>query len=148
MSHIYEAVVIRSRNPEVIIYSDDDREKVIDHLRKYYADHGYSVIINGNRYTVYDLVLREKELTGKVICSISYRFLFDIHGKRKRKMTGLLKKFVGKPIRDDDTIIIFRNGEEVPWLNGSWMTDQILGFMDNKGTLTQISENKFRFDLE
>ena len=65
-----------------------------------------------------------------------------------KKMTGILKKFVGKLIRDDDTIIIFRNGEEVPWLNGSWMTDQILDYMDKKGTLTQISENQFRFDLE
>lgn len=65
-----------------------------------------------------------------------------------KKMTGILRRFVGKPIMDDDTIIIFRNGEEVPWLNGSWMTDRILDYMDKKGTLTQISENQFRFDLE
>ena len=65
-----------------------------------------------------------------------------------KKMTGILKRFVGKLIRDDDTIIIFRNGVEIPWLNGSWMTDQILDYMDKKGTLTQISENQFRFDLE
>ena len=85
MTMIYDVIAKRHRGssqPDVVLFYDEDKEKAISEMKKYVDKNGFVIIENEGRFTIGDVVLRERESTGKEISRKSYRELFDIFGKR------------------------------------------------------------------
>lgn len=82
---VYDVILKRhcgSSRPNVCIFYDEDREKSIKEMQKYINTHGFTIVEKDGRFTIADIILRERELTGEVISETSYRELFDALGKR------------------------------------------------------------------
>lgn len=89
MTKIYDAIAKRHKGcsqPDVCLFYDYDREEVIKYIEKYDKKHGFSIDEKGKTYSIADIILRERELTGKKLKDTSYRELFDMYGKRKGKV--------------------------------------------------------------
>lgn len=58
----------RDSRPNVILYSNKDREKVIWHMKKYDTEHGFTLDDwASGKITIATLLLRERKLTGEVL---------------------------------------------------------------------------------
>lgn len=78
MTIIYDVVVKRHHTGNTVcLFYDEDREKAIDYMEKYRKRNGFSIEEKGKRYSIADLILREREATGKVISETPYHKLFD-----------------------------------------------------------------------
>lgn len=85
MTIIYDVIAKRSKEctrPNVCLFYDENREKAIKFMREYDKTHGFSIDEKEGTFTIANLLLRERESTGKVISEMSYRELFDIFGNR------------------------------------------------------------------
>lgn len=82
---IYD-VLLKQRNYEPItgyygepkytcIFYDEDRNKALREMQKYVKRNGF--VTHDKRFTVEDVVLREREATGEVISIVSYHKLFN-----------------------------------------------------------------------
>ena len=60
----------------ICIFYDDDRSKALKEMQKYVKQNGF--VTPNKKYTVADVVLRERESTGKVIRITPYCELFDV----------------------------------------------------------------------
>ena len=91
MTNIYDVLLKQQNYKPVIgycgaakyicIFYDEDKEKALSEMQKYVSKHGF--VTPDGKYTVADVVLREREPTGKVISITSYHKLFNhITGKR------------------------------------------------------------------
>lgn len=86
MTKIYDVIAKRhegSSQSDVILFYDYDREESIKYMGKYDKEHGFTIDEKGKTYTIADIVLSERESTGKKLSDISYHELFDAFGKRK-----------------------------------------------------------------
>ncbi len=92
MTNIYDVLLKQQNYKPVIgycgaakyicIFYDEDKEKALSEMQKYVSKHGF--VTPDGKYTVVDVVLREREPTGKVVSITSYHKLFNhITGKRK-----------------------------------------------------------------
>ena len=97
MTIIYDALLKRQDYKPVVgyvgepkytcIFYDEDREKALKEMRRYRKRQGYTT--PDRRFTVADIVLRERTATGKEISITPYRKLFDpitgelLEGERK-----------------------------------------------------------------
>lgn len=82
---IYDVILKRHSGcsrPNVCVFYDEDREKAIEEMQKYCKAHGFTVFEKDGRFTIADIVLRERKPTGEIISETSYRELFDALGKR------------------------------------------------------------------
>lgn len=82
---IYDVILKRHSGcsrPNVCIFYDEDREKSIKEMQKYAKEHGFSIVEKDGRFTIADIVLRERKSTGGIVSETSYRELFDALGKR------------------------------------------------------------------
>lgn len=85
MTIIYDVIAKRNERctrPNICLFYDEDKEKSIEYMKKYCKKHGFTVDEKDGTFTIADLVLREREATGKRIKETSYRELFDMFGKR------------------------------------------------------------------
>lgn len=86
MTIIYDVLLIRhaKREPPVCVFYDEEKDKAIEAMRKYVDSNGFTLKTAEGKYTVADVVLRERESTGKEISRKSYWELFDtVTGKIK-----------------------------------------------------------------
>lgn len=86
MSIIYDVIAKRHRGtnkPNVCVFYDEDKEKALKAMRDYDKKHGFCIETSEGTFSIADLVLREREATGKVISETSYHELFDINGNRR-----------------------------------------------------------------
>lgn len=86
MTVIYDVIVKHHTDskPNTCLFYDDDREEAIEYMRKYVNNHGFTIDEKEGTYTIADLILRERESTGKTISETPYHELFDtIRGKSK-----------------------------------------------------------------
>lgn len=69
-------------NSNVLLFYDYDRETVISEMQKYYKRHGFTMAEKEGTFTIANLLLQERELTGKELSRVPYCKIFDIYGKR------------------------------------------------------------------
>lgn len=84
MTKIYDVIAKRHKGylSDVCLFYSDDREESIKYIEKYDKKHGFSIDEKGKTYSIADIILRERESTGKKLKDTSYRELFDMYGKR------------------------------------------------------------------
>lgn len=84
MTKIYDVIAKRNKGylPDVCLFYSDDREEAIKYIEKYDKKHGFSIDEKGKTYSIADIILRERESTGKKLKDTSYRELFNMYGKR------------------------------------------------------------------
>lgn len=82
---VYDVILKRhngSSRTDVCVFYDEDKELVIKEMDKYRKKNGFTVFEQGKRFTIADIILRERKLTGEVISETSYCKLFDVFGNR------------------------------------------------------------------
>lgn len=84
---IYEAILKRhngSDRPDVCIFYDEDKELVIRKIADYDRKNGFTITEKDGLFSIADIVLRKKKLTGEVLSETPYHEIFDtVTGKRK-----------------------------------------------------------------
>lgn len=93
MTRIYEVVAKRHRKWDgrefvedtrnVILLYDEDKETSIEFMQKYSKQNGFTLEEKGGKISIADLILRERESTGKEIARWPWIDIFDIYGKRR-----------------------------------------------------------------
>lgn len=86
MAKIYDVIAKRhkgSSKPNICLFYDFDKEEAIKYMRNYVKKHGFSIDEKGKTYTIADIILSERESTGKTLSNTSYHELFNVFGKRK-----------------------------------------------------------------
>lgn len=83
MTKIYDVIAQRKNSKGYILFYSDNKEEAISAIGKYDKEHGFSVDLKKGTFAITDIILRERESTGKELRVISYRELFDIYGKRR-----------------------------------------------------------------
>ena len=72
----YKPVIGYCGEPKYIcIFYDEDKKKALKEMQKYVKNNGF--VTPDNKYTVADVVLREREATGKIISITPYCKLFN-----------------------------------------------------------------------
>lgn len=83
---IYDAILKRhegSCRPDVCVFYDEDKELVIAQIADYDSKNGFSIKEKDGRFSIADIILRARKLTGEVISETSYHEIFDtVTGKR------------------------------------------------------------------
>lgn len=90
MTIIYDVVAKRHRpssRPDVVLFYDEDRETAIEFMRDYGRKNGFTIEDKEGRFTIADIILREREATGKLISETSYIKIFDGLGNRRKEDT-------------------------------------------------------------
>ena len=86
MTHIFDVILKRhatSTKPNSCIFYDEYRDIAINEMEKYVKKNGFTIADGKNIFTIADVVLRERESTGKVITETPYREIFNtVSGKR------------------------------------------------------------------
>lgn len=88
MTMIYDVVAKRHNTetkPDVVLFYDEDRETSIKAMRKYCRENGFTITEGKYRFSIANLVIRERESTGKTVSETQYADIFDIYGRRKDK---------------------------------------------------------------
>lgn len=83
---IYDVILKRhdgSSRPDVCIFYDEDRELSVAVMADYDKKNGFSITEKDGRFSIADIILRERKTTGEVISETPYRKIFDtVTGKR------------------------------------------------------------------
>ena len=86
MTTIFDVILKRyegSTKPNTCIFYDEDREVAIEEMKKYVNKNGFTIAEGKNIFTIADVILKERESTGKVISETSYCKIFNtVTGKR------------------------------------------------------------------
>lgn len=88
MTIIYDVIAKRhsgSSRPDVVLFYDEDREAAIKFMDKYDKQNGFTIIVKDGRFTIADIILRERTSVGEEISQKSYIELFDIYGSRRKE---------------------------------------------------------------
>jgi hypothetical protein len=87
MTKIYDVIAKRHSNcsrPNVILFYDEDRETAIKFMRDYDKKNGFTIYEKDGRFTIADIILRERTPTGEEISRKSYIEIFDVFGNRRK----------------------------------------------------------------
>lgn len=79
-SLIYDVILKRhngSSRPDVCIFYDEDKELAIAAMADYDRKNGFSITEKDGRFSIADIILRERKSTGEVINETSYHKIFD-----------------------------------------------------------------------
>lgn len=85
MTVIYDVILKRhtgSSRSDVCVFYDEDKEKVIKAMADYDKKNGFSIYEKDGRFSIANIILRERQSTGEVISETPYRNLFDVYGNR------------------------------------------------------------------
>lgn len=92
MTRVYDVMAKRHRKWDgrefiedprtVILFYDEDREIAIEFMRKYTKQHGFTLEEKNGISSIADIILCEREYTGKEIAHWSWIDIFDIYGNR------------------------------------------------------------------
>lgn len=85
-SVIYDVILKRhngSSRPDVCIFYDEDKELDIAAMANYDRKNAFTITEKDGRFSIADIILRERKPTGEVISEKPYREIFDtVTGKR------------------------------------------------------------------
>lgn len=76
---IYDVIAKRfdgSSRPNVVLFYDMDRKVAVNFMKKYGKEYGFTIMDEDGRFTIANLILREREATGEVISETPYIELF------------------------------------------------------------------------
>lgn len=77
---IYDVILKRhdgcSRS-DVCIYYDEDKTNALNEMAKYVNKNGFSITEKHGRFSIADVILKKRKLTGEVIKETSYCKLFN-----------------------------------------------------------------------
>ncbi len=84
----YHVVLVRhagSSKPNVTIFYDESKAAALREMRNYYNKNGFSIIEDGKRFSIADIVLVETERVAgaPILNKTPYIDLFDENGNRK-----------------------------------------------------------------
>lgn len=83
--NIFDVILERhsgSTRKDVCVFYDEDKALAVEQMGKYVKENGFTITEKDGRFTIADVVLRERKLTGEVISETSYHKIFDtITGK-------------------------------------------------------------------
>ena len=88
---VYDVVAKRhkgSSQSDVVLFYDEDKEKAIKFMGNYNKKNGFTIEEKNGKFTISNIILRERERTGKVISETPYINLFDVCGNRRRRSDG------------------------------------------------------------
>ena len=86
MNIVYEIRAKRhsgSSLPDICLFYDEDRNEALKFMRSYVLKNGFTVKESNGVFTVGDILLRKRTLTGDVLCDTPYINLFDSLGNRR-----------------------------------------------------------------
>lgn len=87
MTIIYDVILKRHNNSSqsnVCIFYDEDRDLAIDRMGKYVKENGFTITEKDGRFTIADIILRERKSTGEVISETSYHEIFDVVTNKRK----------------------------------------------------------------
>ena len=87
MTIIYDVIAKRhsgNSRPYVVLFYDEDKETAIKFMGKYDKQNGFTITEKDGRFTIADIILRERTSTGEEISRKSYIEIFDECGKRRK----------------------------------------------------------------
>lgn len=88
MTKIYDVIAKRHSNcnrPDVILFYDEDRETAIKFMGDYDKKNGFTLEEKDGRFTIADIILRERYSTGEEISRKPYIKIFDECGRRRKE---------------------------------------------------------------
>ena len=78
--NIYDFVLERhsgSSRKDVCVFYDEDKELVVKKMGEYVKKNGFTITEKDRRFTIADVILRERKPTGEVIGETSYIEIFN-----------------------------------------------------------------------
>ena len=78
--NIYDFVLKRHRGSsrkDVCVFYDEDKELVVKKMGEYVKKNGFTITEKDRRFTIADVILRERKPTGEVIGETSYIEIFN-----------------------------------------------------------------------
>lgn len=85
---IYDVILKRhngSSRHNVCVFYDEDKELAIGAMSNYFKNNGFSITEKDGRFSIADIILRERKSTGEIISETSYHKIFNtVTGKRLR----------------------------------------------------------------
>ena len=78
--NIYDVILKRHSNStrkDVCIFYDEDKTLVLKKMGEYVNKNGFTITEKDGRFTIGDVLLRERKPTGEVISETSYHKLFN-----------------------------------------------------------------------
>ena len=83
--NIFDVILKRhsgSTRKDVCVFYDEDKTIALNKMAEYVRKNGFTITEKDGRFTIADVILRERKPTGEVISETSYHKLFDtITGK-------------------------------------------------------------------
>lgn len=80
MDIIYDVILKRHDHdprPDVCVFYDDDREVAIKKLAEYVRKNGFTITEKDGKFSIADIILRERKSTGEVISETPYHKIFN-----------------------------------------------------------------------
>lgn len=77
---MYDVILVRHANDShsnVCIFYDEDKALALCEISKYVKQNGFSIKEKAKRYSIADVILRERKPTGEIIKETSYHKLFN-----------------------------------------------------------------------
>lgn len=77
---IYDVILKRHSNSsrkDVCIFYDEDKTLALKKMTEYVNKNGFTITEKDGRFTIGDVILRERKPTGEVISETPYHKLFD-----------------------------------------------------------------------
>lgn len=78
--NIYDVILKRHSNctrKDVCIFYDEDKTLALKKMAEYVNKNGFTITEKDGRFSIGDVILRERKPTGEVISETSYHKLFD-----------------------------------------------------------------------
>lgn len=78
--NIFEVILKRhsgSTRKDVCVFYDENKNLVVKKMGEYVNKNGFSIVERDGRFTIADVILRERKLTGEIISETSYHKIFD-----------------------------------------------------------------------
>lgn len=80
MTIIYDVIAKRhegSSRSDVVLFYDEDKNLAISKMAEYVKKNGFSLTEKDGRFSIADVILRERKSTGEVISEIPYYKIFN-----------------------------------------------------------------------
>lgn len=77
---MYDVILVRHQNDShsnVCVFYDEDKVLALSEMAKYVKRNGFSIEEKGKRYSIADVILRERKPTGEVVEETPYYKLFN-----------------------------------------------------------------------
>ncbi|MCI9517467.1 MAG: hypothetical protein HFI80_10760 [Lachnospiraceae bacterium] len=91
MTIIYDVIAKRHENctrPDVVLFYDENKETAIKFMGDYDKKNGFTLYEKDGRFTIADIILRERYSTGEEISQKSYIEIYDECGRRRKEQAA------------------------------------------------------------